>query len=288
MKVKKLTSRIGAEVSGINVSRPLDAATISAITDAFHEHSVLFFTGQRILSAEEQLRFARRFGKIEVDDFQTHASAVPEVMILDQTQPKGQGADRWHADSTYHHLPPMGIMLQAHRLPDSGGDTCFAGMYAAYDLLSPPIQQMLDGLTAVHSTSPLIERTRGSGLYKIPENLAQRPPVSHPVIAIHPRTGRRMLNVNSQWTTRIEGLTTAESDALLGFLFEHVKSPEIQLRFRWREGDIAFLDNRSVQHYAVADYDTRRVMQRIVLAGEPEELRKGPPKTRRRRGLQKI
>ena len=123
MKVEKLTSRIGAEVSGIDVSRPLDAATISAITDAFHEHSVLFFTGQRLLSGEEQLRFARHFGKIEVDDFQTRASAVPEVMILDQTQPKGQGADRWHADSTYHHLPPKAILLQAHCLPDSGGDT---------------------------------------------------------------------------------------------------------------------------------------------------------------------
>jgi taurine dioxygenase len=269
MKVEKLTSRIGAKVSGIDVSQPLDAAIIATITDAFHEHSVLFFTGQRILSGEEQLGFARYFGTIEVDDFQTHASALPEVMILDQTQPKGQGADRWHADSTYHRLPPKGILLQAHRLPDSGGDTCFAGMYAAYDLLSPPIRQMLDGLRAVHSTSPLIERTRGSGLYQIPEELARRPPVSHPVIATHPRTGRRMLNVNSQWTTRIEGLTTAESDALLGFLFEHVKSPEIQIRFRWSEGDIALLDNLAVQHYAVADYSTRRVMQRIVLAGEP-------------------
>lgn len=268
MKVHKLTSRIGAEVSGIDVSQPLNAAVVSAITDAFHEHSVLFFTRQRILSGEEQLRFARNFGEIEIDDFQTHASAMPEVMILDQTQPKGQGADRWHADSTYHQLPPKGIVLQAQRLPESGGDTCFAGMYAAHDLLSPPIRQMLAEMTAVHSTSPLIERTRAAGLYKIPEELARRPPVSHPVIAIHPRTRRRMLNVNSQWTTHIEGLTAVESDALLKLLFEQVKSPEIQVRFRWREGDVAFLDNLAVQHYAVADYDTRRVMQRIVLAGE--------------------
>ncbi len=127
---------------------------------------------------------------------------------------------------------------------------------------------MLEGLRAIHSTGRLIERTRNSGLYQIPDTLAARPPVSHPIIAVHPKTGRRMLNVNSQWTTRIEGLTEAESEALLGFLLEHVKSPEIQVRYRWRQGDIAFLDNLCTQHYAVADYDTRRVMQRIVLAGD--------------------
>src|SRR5260221_3398033 len=126
MKVEKLTARIGAELSGIALSQPLDAATIAAIVEAFRQHSVLVFTGQRKLSAEEQLAFARCFGEVEIDDFQTHASALPEVMVLDQTRPKGQGADHWHADSTYHEVPPQGTILQSQCIPDSVGDTCFA------------------------------------------------------------------------------------------------------------------------------------------------------------------
>src|SRR5947209_2502707 len=102
MKVEKVTARIGAEVSGIDVSQPLDDATIAAVTKAFHAHSVLFFTGQRSLAPEELLAFARQFGEVEIDDFQTHASAVPEIMTLDQIAPKGQGSDHWHTDSTYH------------------------------------------------------------------------------------------------------------------------------------------------------------------------------------------
>jgi taurine dioxygenase len=268
MKVEKVTARIGAEVSGIDVSRPLDAATIAAITAAFHAHSVLFFTGQRPLSPEEHLAFARQFGEVEIDDFQTHASSLPKVMTLDQIAPKGQGSDHWHTDSTYHLAPPQGTMLQMKVLPESGGDTLFGSMYAAYELLSPPMQQLLDGLSAVHETCMLLERTRNSGLYAVPDSIAKAPPVTHPVVHVHPDTGRKALIVNSQWTTRIEGLSKPESDALLALLHEHVKSPEIQVRWRWQVGDIAFFDNLCTQHYAVADYDTRRVIQRVALAGK--------------------
>jgi taurine dioxygenase len=268
MKVEQVTARIGAEVSGIDVSQPLDDATIAAITEAFHQHSVLFFSGQRPLSPAEQASFARQFGEVEVDDFQTHASILPEVMTLDQIAPKGQGSDHWHTDSTYHLAPPQGTMLQMHVLPESGGDTLFASMYAAYELLSPPMQRLLDGLSAVHETYMLLERTRNSGLYEVPDSIAKAPPVTHPVVHVHPDTRRKSLNVNSQWTTRIEGMSKAESDALLAMLYEHVKSPEIQVRWRWHVGDIAFFDNLCTQHYAVADYDTRRVIQRVALAGK--------------------
>jgi taurine dioxygenase len=271
MKVEQVTARIGAEVSGIDVSQPLDAATITAITKAFHAHSVLFFTGQRPLSPAEQANFARQFGEVEVDDFQTHASLLPEVMTLDQIAPKGQGSDHWHTDSTYHLAPPQGTMLQMHVLPGSGGDTLFASMYAAYELLSPPMQRLLEGLNAVHETYMLLERTRNSGLYAVPDSIAKAPPVTHPVVHVHPNTGRKSLNVNSQWTTRIEGMSKPESDMLLALLYEHVKSPEIQVRWRWQVGDIAFFDNLCTQHYAVADYDTRRVMQRVFLSSGPSK-----------------
>lgn len=269
MKVEKVTARIGAEVTGIDVSQPLDAATIADIAEALHQHQVLFFTGQRALSAEENLRFARYFGEVEIDDFQTYASPVPQVMTLDQTRPKGQGSDNWHTDSTYQPVPPQGTMLQAHVVPESGGDTLWASTYAAYELLSPPMQRLLEGLEAVHSTRPLLERTRNSGLYAFPEKLADLPPIKHPIVTVHPDTGRKALNVNSQWVTHIDGLSKAESDAILAMLYEHIKSPEIQVRHRWRVGDLAFFDNLCTQHYAVADYDTRRLMQRVFLSRGP-------------------
>ncbi|MDG2001948.1 MAG: TauD/TfdA family dioxygenase [Novosphingobium sp.] len=266
MKIAKLSKQVGAEVTGVDLARELVNTDVAAILSAFNEHGVLIFAGQRKLSAKEHLHLARSFGETEPDDFQTLKSENPEVMVLDQINPKGQGADRWHADNTYREEPPQAIMIQAHQTAAEGGDTCFASMAAAWDLLSPPLQRMLKGLKAVHSVGPLLERTRDSGLYELPEMVVNSPPMSHHVVAKHPVTGRKYLNVNSQWVTHIEGLEEAESNALLDFLYEHIKSPEVQIRHRWREGDIAFWDNRSLLHYAVADYDTRRVMQRIVLA----------------------
>ena len=265
MKITKLSKRLGAEVTGIDLRQELDASASAAILAAFHEHSVLFFTGQAKLSAQHHLRLAQSFGETEPDDFQTFKSEHSEVMLLDQINPKGQGADRWHSDNTYRQEPPEAILIQAHQTAEHGGDTCFASMTAAWELLSPPLQRLFEGLNAVHSTGPLLERTRNSGLYEFPEAVASAPPMSHPIAATHPVTGRRYLNVNSQWVTHIEGLEEAESDALLRFLFEHQKSPEVQVRHRWHEGDLAFWDNRCLLHYAVADYDTRRVMQRVVV-----------------------
>jgi taurine dioxygenase len=266
LRIEKLSKRLGAKVTGVDLSRELDEATAAAVLCAFYEHGVLIFTDQEKLSAEAHLRLARRFGETEPDDFQTYKSEHPEVMILDQVNPKGQGADRWHADNTYREVPPAAIMIQSHRTAVEGGDTCFASMTAALQLLSEPFRTMLNGLCATHSTGPLLARTRNSGLYSVPEQVANALPTSHPVVATHPATGRGYLNVNSQWVTCIEGLEEAESDAVLGFLFEHLKSPEVQIRHRWREGDMAFWDNRCLLHYAVADYDTPRVMQRVVLA----------------------
>jgi taurine dioxygenase len=266
MKITKLSKRIGAEVTDIDLTQVLNKAEIAAILAAFYEHSVLIFTGQKKLSNQQHLRLAQHFGETECDDFQTHKSENPEVMVLDQVNPRGQGADRWHADNTYREEPPQAIIIQAHQTAEEGGDTCFASMCAAWEMLSPPFQRIFEELNSVHSTAPLLERTRNSGLFEFPEAIAKAPPVSHPVVVTHSVMGRKYLNVNSQWVTHIEGLEEPESDALLRFLFEHLKSPEVQIRHRWREGDLAFWDNRCLLHYAVADYDTRRVMQRVVLA----------------------
>jgi taurine dioxygenase len=267
MIVDKVTSRIGARVSGIDLTQPLDAATIAAIRAALLDNLVLFFVGQKPLDPDQHIRLARYFGEIDIPEFKTTASTHPEVMVLDQVAPKGQGSDSWHADNTYLDEPPMGALLQAHILPPVGGDTCFASMYAAYEGLSPAMQAFFDGLTAQHGTAKLVARTREKALYKIPESLANRPAVSHPIVAVHPESGRRLLNVNNNWTISIDGMTKAESDHWLQFLLDHVKSPEFQVRHRWAVGDMIFWDNRCVQHYAVADYTERRLMQRIVMTG---------------------
>ena len=229
---------------------------------------MLFFRDQPQLSTDAHVRFANYFGDIDIPLFRTKSSDRPEVLVLDQVAPKGEGADSWHADNTYMENPPMGSILQARMLPSVGGDTCFASMSAAYDALSPAMKAFLDGMTATHALAQMVERTKHVAGASLRDKIAAWPPVSHPIVRVHPDSGRKMLNVNANWTVSIDGLTWEESTALLRFLLDHVKSPEFQVRLRWNIGDVAFWDNRAVQHYAVADYTERRVMQRITITGD--------------------
>jgi len=269
MDIERLTGRFGARVRDVDLAQPLDPAIVSAIKAAMDEHGALFFTGQRQLSEEDHLRAARAFGPIHQSEFQSLASKEPNVITLDQTSAKGRGTDRWHSDSTYLRSPPVAGMLQAHILPETGGDTCFASMRAAYEGLSPAIQDFLAPLTASHSPVAAIARTNAPANYGVPEELKTRAPVSHPVIIANPRTGRKMLFVNSAWTIAIDRLTKAESDRILAMLFAHIGSPEYQLRYRWQVFDVALWDNHAVQHFAVPDYTTRGLMQAVRLDGAP-------------------
>jgi taurine dioxygenase len=268
IRIEPATATVGADIYGCDLSQPLDEATLGAIRRALLDHLVLFFREQPLLSVDEHVRFARYFGEIDLPLFRTKASERPEILVLDQVAPKGEGADSWHADNTYMQTPPMGSILQARMLPEYGGDTCFASMVAAYEALSPAMQGFLDGLSATHSLEQMVERTKHVAGTSLRDSLSAWPPVSHPVVRVHPESGRKMLNVNANWTQSIDGLSHAESTALLAFLLDHVKSPEFQVRLHWSEGDVAFWDNRAVQHYAVADYTSRRVMQRITISGD--------------------
>ncbi|MDB5397277.1 MAG: Taurine dioxygenase [Rhodospirillales bacterium] len=266
--IKPATAAIGANVRGIDLSQPLDARTVRVLKAALVEHLVLFFRDQPMLSTDEHIRFANYFGEIDIPLFRTKSSDRPEILVLDQIAPKGEGADSWHADNTYMETPPMGSILQARMLPPVGGDTCFASMSAAYDALSSVMKGFLDGMTATHSLAQMAERTKHVAGASLRDKIAAWPPVSHPIVRVHPESGRRMLNVNANWTVSIDGLAWEESKALLRFLLDHVKSPEFQVRLHWNTGDVAFWDNRAVQHYAVADYTARRVMQRITITGD--------------------
>lgn len=270
LEIEPLTAEIGAEVHGIDLREPLDDATIAELRTALDRHLVLFFRDQHI-TPTQHLAFAQRFGPISVAPFGPKHPDHPEITVLDQTTPKGEGADSWHADNTFMPEPPMGSILRAVQLPDVGGDTCFASGYAAYESLSPAMQQFLDDKRAVHDISRMLRKAIANGQATEPFEQMQRmwPPFSHPVVRTNPVTGRKCLFVNGNWTARIEGLTERENDALLPMLIEHIRSPELQCRFRWREGSIAFWDNRWVQHYAVPDYSgQRRVMHRVTIEGD--------------------
>ena len=162
LEVAPLTAAIGAEVTGVDLRADLDDATVAAMRVALVDHLVLFFRDQP-LEPDEQLRFALRFGRVSVPAFLTTATAVPEVMVLDQVNPKGDGADRWHVDNTYMPCPPMGSILRAVELPELGGDTLFASMYEAYDALSPVMREFLDGLHAEHDITKMLANSVAAG-----------------------------------------------------------------------------------------------------------------------------
>ena len=217
ISIEPVTTAIGADIRGVDLSGPLDGEAVALLRRAFVDHLVLFFRDQKPLSVDEHIRFAHYFGEIDLPLFRTKSSERPEVLVLDQVAPKGEGADSWHADNTYMETPPMGSILQARILPPVGGDTCFASMYAAYDALSPTMQRFLDGLEAVHSLEQMVERTKHVAGASLRDSLSAWPPVSYPVVRVHPENGGKMLNVNANRTQSIDGLSNEESAALLRF-----------------------------------------------------------------------
>ena len=268
IEIQPLTAVIGAEVSGVDLAAALDASGVAQLREALLAHQVLVFRDQD-LTPESHIAFARHFGEIKLPPVATRHGGPPEVNVIDQTDPRGEGADSWHADNTYTATPPMGSLLRLIQLPAVGGDTAFASMYAAYDALSPTLRELCDGLTAVHDVTRSQTKAiaRGHSSANLAEVQKQLPPVEHPVVIVHPETGRRALFVNVNSTLRILGVSEAESDMLLRFLFEHTKQPEFQVRVRWDTRTLVFLDNRCTQHYAVADYRERRILHRVAVEG---------------------
>jgi len=269
LDIEPLTPNIGAEVRGVDLASELDGTVIAELRQALLEHLVLVFREQD-LTPESHIAFARRFGRIKAPPVATAHGGPPEVNVIDQTDPSGEGADNWHADNTYTATPPMGSLLRVIRLPRLGGDTGFASMYAAYDALSSPMRELCDELSAVHDVTRSLTKAiaRGHSSANLAELQKKLPPVEHPVVVVHPETGRRALFVNVNSTVRVVGMSEAESEMLLRFLFEHTKKPEFQVRLRWDTRSLVFLDNRCTQHYAVADYRERRILHRVAVEGD--------------------
>jgi taurine dioxygenase len=269
LTIEPMTAEIGAEISGVDLSRPLDEEVKAAVHDALLRHMVLVFRAQA-LSEDAHIAFAQQFGDVHLPPVATRHGGPPQINVLDQVHPKGDGADLWHSDNSYIATPPMGSVLKAVRIPSVGGDTCFASMYAAYEALSEPMKRYVTGLTAVHDVTGSVTRAveRGNADFDIEEMRRRLPPVEHPVVRTHPESRRPLLYVNRASTAYIKGVSEHESEVVLALLYDMARSPEVQCRVRWAEGDVVLFDNRCVQHYAVPDYVERRVMHRVTIAGD--------------------
>jgi taurine dioxygenase len=272
LNITPLSPALGAIVGGIDLRQPLADADQRDIEQALLEHQVLFFRAQPI-EPTQQAAFAARFGDLHIHPIYPNIPEQPEVLVLDTAVTDVRDNAIWHTDVTFLETPALGAVLAAKQLPAYGGDTLWASSSAAFEALSKPLQHLLDGLTASHDFTRSFPLERFGNTPEALERYHQvqrkHPPVTHPVLRTHPVTGRKGLFVNEGFTTRINELEPAESDALLRLLFAHSTRPEFSIRWRWQENDVAFWDNRITQHYAVDDYrPARRVMHRATILGD--------------------
>lgn len=235
---------------GVDIARA-DAKDVERIKALLLEHLVLFFPDQS-MSIDEHVAFGRHFGQLEghpnlKNPFTDH----PELFELAASH--GGTADEWHTDLTFQEEPALLSILRMVKCPPTGGDTLWSSLYAAYEGLSAPMRDLCDGLTALHDATP----------HKRPDRVAV-----HPVVRVHPQTERRALYVNEHFTRRIVELCAAESDTLLHYLTNHVKSPQFTVRYRWSENTVAIWDNRCTQHAVLNDFDSERIIQRVTVTGD--------------------
>ena len=287
LSIKRLGVFLGAEITGIDLTRPLGQPAIDALGLAHAEHGVLVFPDQ-VLSSDDLMRFGRYFGQLSVHPFSTSTADNPELIVFDNKEGNPPAAtDIWHTDETFREAPPMGTALCSKIIPEVGGDTTFASMSAVYEGLSDRWQRFLSGLEAVHDFKPFRGLFPGDkeGMERLHRFEALYPLVTHPVVTVHPMTGKKVLFVNPQFTLYIKGMAEDESRTILEMLFRKTLVHEYQYRHRWQPNMLVFWDNRGVQHSALHDYyPQRRLMERVTVGGtrplpdgpaaDPKDLRR--------------
>jgi len=267
VEVRPITPAVGAVMAGIDLARPIDPGAVQDIRQAVLRHGVVFFRDQAI--TREQMRdFLKNFGPLGTDPFSVAAlrPVAEEHAVHDMpTYGNSRATAVWHMDSTLAPEPAAFLALRAIELPPTGGgDTCWGSMYTAYETLSEPIRAMINGLSAEHSAYKVLPLLGGAN----GDYLQERMRNTHPVVRVHPETGRQALFVNELWTEKIVGISQHESDCLLRMLWEHAQRPEFTMRWQWRVNDLALWDNRAFQHYAVRDYAGTRVLQKGYVQGD--------------------
>lgn len=262
IRVSHLTPTIGAQIDGVDLSRPLSSEQFEEIHAALMQHLVIFFRDQP-LTIEQHKAFGQRFGELDIHPT-SRMQGHPEIIeIKADADSKYVAGEVWHSDVTCNPIPPMGSILHILTVPENGGgDTLFANMYKAYETLSAPVRAMIDGLNAVHD---------GDRVYRVRQgkNVAGDIPwAEHPVVRTHPVTGRKALFVNRNFTSHIVGLSKLESDDVLDMLYRHSERDDFKCRFQWQPHSIAFWDNRCAMHLAMWDYyPQRRYGRRVTIVG---------------------
>ena len=272
INVRKVGHALGAEVTGVDISRALDDQTFGEINRAFLEHCVLVFHDQP-LTRQQQVAFSRRFGDLDINQGRSASVRVPEVpeifLVTAEPVPPGQtaggviGGD-WHTDNSHLPVAAAASLLQALELPGVGGDTMFCNMYQAYDSLSDGMKKLLDPLQGVHMQSRAVHDL--STPERAEESWKRFPAASHPAVRVHPESGRKALYVNRQVRFFV-GMTSAESKPLIDYLTDHAVCPQNVYRHTWKVGDLVMWDNRCTLHMALGDFDRteRRHMERTTV-----------------------
>ncbi len=279
MHVKKIAGALGAEISGLDLSKGVPATLAADIRQVFLEHQVIFLRHQDLTPAQF-LAFAQAMGQPIEYPFVKGIEGFPHIIEVKKlAHEKVNFGGIWHSDTTYLDMPPMGSMLLAKAVPPYGGDTLFANQYLAYETLSDTMKGVLTGLKGISSSAKAdVSKTRedriktdgksdvkGEGEATAPQQFQ----ALHPIVRTHPETGRKALYVNVAHTAGIDGMTDAESAPILNFLFTHQVKPEFTCRFAWAPHSLAFWDNRCAQHNPVNDYHGHlRLMHRITLQGD--------------------
>ncbi len=264
---RPLSGTLGAEIGGVDLSRPIEDQVFAEVREAFHRHLVIVMRGQRI-EPEHLVAFTEKFGSAEPHPLGSRRGLGdhPNVMVLENKPGKpGPRNDFWHSDISFDDVPPLGSILYAIEVTEGRADTMFCNMYEAYEGLSAGLKSVLDGMTAQHSAEKLVQ--------EVPNRLSvdvSPPSVTHPVVRTHPGTGHKALYVNPHYTLNFTGWTPEESRPLLDMLTARATRPENVFRHHWRAGDVLMWDNRCAMHYAVRDYDDTmpRLMYRTTAAGD--------------------
>ena len=274
MEVTKITPMIGAEVTGIDLSGPLDGEVQEALYEALLENLVIFLRGAEI-TPDAHMAFAQSFGELDTPHpVYPHVEGYERIVLLENDSGAPPDTNSWHTDLTFKSEQPFASVLVARQVPTVGGDTMWSSCYAAYDRLPDGMRRDLEGLEAIHDMGDFrnnfaVAQSGRSATERLDEGMARFGHCVRPLIGTHPVTGRSFLNFNEAFVTHIAGLTTSEANTLKTWLTTHMNKPEDQMRWRWRVGDLAMWDNRVTMHYAVADYlpDCRR-MNRITIVND--------------------
>ncbi len=273
IKVVPVAGSLGAEIHGVDLREPIDAATYAEIRQALLDNLVIFFRDQDI-TPEQQIAFGRLWGELAIHPFIPSLKDYKEIILLRAKNGEVENlrlANAWHEDLSYTYDPPLAAILRSVVCPERGGDTMWVNLYKAYDTLSDRMKEFIGTLSAWHDVTKTYRRQelqQDGGGERYAQTFKKSPPALHPLVVTHPETGKKLLYVSELTTTHIDGLKEHESRTLLDMLFRHIDWKELHCRFYWRKNSIAMWDNRCTAHYAVGDYTQPREMHRVTVNGK--------------------